>query len=168
MTAGYNGASNELSMGHADSSGGMNNGILNKSSSRPPLNSNVWPEELLEHWSRSGSGSLTPLTEPRNVCVENGHDYRPYSYPVHDPVSAAAMGLIPVEVIPIELDITTLYEIQDRRKEKSGSRKDIPPQVRSVCTRAFLRIERADKSTSVDALRIEPHNKRIGTGEIRR
>jgi hypothetical protein len=57
---------------------------------------------------------------------------------VHDPVSAAAMGLIPVEVIPIELDIKNYYESYDRRPVKRNNRKNISPQVCLVCNRGHL------------------------------
>jgi hypothetical protein len=80
-------------------------------------------------------------------------------------VPAAATGLIPVEVMPIKLDIASSYETQDRGRKNS---RDVPPLVLSVCSGGPLCITRADKPTSVDALRIEPRSEHIGTGEIRR
>lgn len=49
---------------------------------------------------------------------------------MQDPVTAAAMGLIPVE-----LDIEGLYETQDRRRKKSSDDKVVPPHVHSVSRR---------------------------------
>jgi hypothetical protein len=40
-----------------------------------------------------------------NICGKNGNIYNPYSYPVHDAVFTAAIGLAPVEAIRIESDI---------------------------------------------------------------
>jgi hypothetical protein len=87
---------------------------------------------------------------------------------MHNPVSVAAMGLIPVEVMPIELDIASFYETQNRQRKNGRDGKDIPPHVHSVCSGGPPPMKRADKSTSVDALRIEPRNERFGTGKIRR
>jgi hypothetical protein len=91
-----------------------------------------------------------------------------YPFPMYSPVSAAAMGLLPVEEIPIEIDVTRFYETQDLQTKKSRDRKDITLHMRLVCSGGPTRPRRADKSTSVDLLRIEPRSERIGTGEIRR
>jgi hypothetical protein len=58
---------------------------------------------------------------------ENVAEYLRHAYPVQDPVTASAMGLIPVE-----LDIDGLYETQDRRRKKSSAEKVVPPHVHSV------------------------------------
>ena len=86
-----------------------------------------------------------------------------YPFPMYSPVSAAAMGLL-----PIELDVTRFYETQDLQTKKSRDRKDITLHMRLVCSGGPTRPRRADKSTSVDLLRIEPRSERIGTGGIRR
>jgi hypothetical protein len=78
------------------------------------------------------------------------------------------MGLIPVQVMPIELDIASFYETQDRQRKNSRDGKDIPLHVHSVYSVRPASTERADKSTSVDAIRIEPRNERIGIGEIKK
>jgi hypothetical protein len=52
---------------------------------------------------------------------------RQFSYPVRDPESAAALGLIPVE-----LDIESLYEVQDRSRRKSANKKPLAPLALSV------------------------------------
>jgi hypothetical protein len=56
-----------------------------------------------------------------------------FSYPVRDPESAAAMGLIPVE-----LDIESLYEVQDRKRRKSANKKPHASQALSVCTNQHI------------------------------
>ena len=98
---------------------------------------------------------------------ENGNVYKPYPFPVHNPL-AAATASIPVEVIPVQLDIASFYEIQDREKKRTRDRKDIPLHVRSVRCSGLPHLKRPDKFTSVDALRIEPRNEHVGRGEIRR
>jgi hypothetical protein len=99
------------------------------------------------------------------IYSESGHRFLQYSYPVQDPVTAAAMGLIPVEMIPVELDIESLYETQDRRRKKSGNGKDVPPHVHSVGSRYTRTVKKeADGSTSVGALRIERRSGRFVTG----
>jgi AP-1-like transcription factor len=60
---------------------------------------------------------------------DNVAEYLRNAYPVQDPVTAASMGLIPVE-----LDIDGLYETQDRRRKKSTGDKAVPPHVHSVRT----------------------------------
>jgi hypothetical protein len=62
-----------------------------------------------------------------NIYGENVAEYLRNAYPVQDPVTASAMGLIPVE-----LDIDGLYETQDRRRKQSSSEKVVPPHVHSV------------------------------------
>jgi hypothetical protein len=166
MTARYNGvsATSQLYLGPADGRGEMYNSTSTKSpSDPPPLNSSVQPEELLEHQS----GSLTPWQGHESTCGENRDFHKPYAFPRHSPRSAAAIGLIPVEVMPIELDIANFDDTQDRQGKMSRDGKDIPPNL-AVCSRGLLRLKNAEKSTSVDALRIEPRNERIETGEIRR
>jgi hypothetical protein len=83
-----------------------------------------------------------------------------YLYPVQEPVLAAAMGLVPAE-----LEIEGLYEYQDRRSKKGGSDKVVSPHVQSVCKRYTPIPKKADNSTSVGALRIEPRNRRSVTGK---
>ena len=90
-----------------------------------------------------------------------------YPFPMYSPVSAAAMGLLPVEEIPIELDVARFYETQDLQTKKSNDGKGITVHMRLVCSGGPTRPGRADKSTSVDVLRIEPRSERIGTGEVR-
>ena len=85
-----------------------------------------------------------------------------YPFPMYSPVSAAAMGLL-----PIELDVTRFYETQDLQTKKSNDGKGITVHMRLVCSGGPTRPGRADKSTSVDVLRIEPRSERIGTGEVR-
>lgn len=65
-----------------------------------------------------------------NIYSEHVPGFLRHAYPVQDPVTAAAMGLIPVE-----LDIEGLYETQDRRRKKSTSDKVVPPHVHSVGSR---------------------------------
>jgi hypothetical protein len=77
------------------------------------------------------------------------------------------MGLIPVEVMPIELDIAS-FSTQDQQRKHSRDGKDIPLHVHSVYRVRTASTKRANKSNSVDALRIEPRNERIGIGEIKR
>ena len=86
---------------------------------------------------------------------------------MNSPVSAAAMGLLPVEEIPIELDVARFYETQDLQTKKGRDGKDITLHMRLVCSGGPTCPTRADKSTSVDELRIEPRSECIGTGEIR-
>jgi hypothetical protein len=77
---------------------------------------------------------------------------------VQDAASVAEMRLIPVE-----LDTKGLYEDYDRRRRKSGNEKDVAPHVQ-VYNRYTPTHNKADESTSVDALRIEPHSKRFAKG----
>lgn len=72
----------------------------------------------------------------------------------------AAIGLAPVEAIRIESDI------EERRREKSTDGSDVLPHVRSVCNIYPPRMNRADESSSVGALRIESRSERIGEGKI--
>ena len=58
-----------------------------------------------------------------------------YSYPVPDPVSAAATGVIPVELLPAELDIEGLYESPGRRRGDNRSGKVVPAHVHLVRNR---------------------------------
>ena len=78
------------------------------------------------------------------------------------------MGLIPVEVVPIELDIANFYETQEQQRSSSRDRNDIPQHAQLVYRVRTASTKRANKSKSVDALRIEPRNERIGIGEIKR
>jgi hypothetical protein len=43
------------------------------------------------------------------------------------------MGLIPVNVTPIESDIAGFYEKRERGRKRSRDGNDIPPNVLSVC-----------------------------------
>jgi hypothetical protein len=75
------------------------------------------------------------------------------------------MGLIPVEMIPVELDIEGLYDTQDRRRKKSGDGKDVAPHVHSVGSKYTRTVKRdADGSASVGALRIERRSGLFVTG----
>ena len=56
-------------------------------------------------------------------------------YPVPDPVSAAAMALVPVGLLPAELDIEDLYGLQDRRRKHNISDKAHQAHVHSVRNR---------------------------------
>jgi hypothetical protein len=157
-------ATRQLYLGPTDRSSEMYNSISTKSpSDPPPLNSSVQPEELLEHQS----GSLMPWQGHESTYGENRDFHKPYIFPRYSPRSAIEIGLIPVEVMPIELDITNFDETQDRQGKMSRDGKDIPPNL-IVCSRGLLRLKNTNKSTSVDALRIEPRNERIETGERRR
>jgi hypothetical protein len=69
-----------------------------------------------------------------------------------------------MRLIPVELDIKGLYEDYDRRRRKSGDEEAVAPHVR-VCNRYTPTHNKAAESTSVDALRIEPHRKRFAKGE---
>jgi hypothetical protein len=60
----------------------------------------------------------------------NDYGYVQYSFPVHDSESAAATGLIPVE-----LDFKGHCEDQDRGRKESACDKVIPPHVLSVSKR---------------------------------
>lgn len=72
------------------------------------------------------------------------------------------MGLIPVEVMPSDLDITSPC------KSDKPQRKKIPPQVQSVRNRGLSYPERADGFSSVDALKIELRSGLFGTGSRRK
>jgi hypothetical protein len=50
-----------------------------------------------------------------------------YLFPVQDPTSAAAMGLIPAE-----FDIESFYNSQDNRSKMSSDNKIVPPGVQAV------------------------------------
>jgi hypothetical protein len=102
------------------------------------------------------------------VFNENGNVYKPYPFPVHNPKLEAATASVPVEVIPVELDVAGFYEIQDGEKKRNRDRKDVPLHVCSVRSGGLPHLKRPDKFPSVDVLRIEPRNEHIGTGEIRR
>jgi hypothetical protein len=78
-----------------------------------------------------------------------------FSYPVQGPQSATAMGLIPVE-----LDIDSLYEVHCHGKRKGTSEKPVASHVHSVCTNQWTPpYNKAEEPLSVGALRIEPHRR---------
>jgi hypothetical protein len=64
----------------------------------------------------------------------------------------------------VGLDIKSLYEGYDHRKRECGNEKAVSPHVQ-VCNRCTPVHNKADKSTSVDALKIEPHSRRFAKGE---
>jgi septation ring formation regulator EzrA len=72
---------------------------------------------------------------------------------VKDAASVAAIGLMPVE-----LNVRSLYEDLDRRRRKSGNEKSAGPQLQ-VCNGYTPIYNKANESTSVDALRIERHSR---------
>jgi hypothetical protein len=74
---------------------------------------------------------------------------------VKDAASVAAMG-----VIPVELNVESLYEDLDRRRRKSGNEKIVAPQLQ-VGNGYTPIYNNANESTSVDALRIERHSMRF-------
>jgi hypothetical protein len=77
---------------------------------------------------------------------------------VKDAASVAAIGLMPVE-----LNVKSLYEDLDHRR-KSGNEKPVAPQLQ-VCNGYTPIYNKANKSTSVDALRIERHSRRFAKGK---
>jgi hypothetical protein len=86
-----------------------------------------------------------------------------FSYPVQDPESATAMGLIPVE-----LDIDSLYEVHCHGKRKSTSEKPVASHVHSVCTNQLIPpYNKAEEPLSVGALRIEPRRRPSVKGKRR-
>jgi hypothetical protein len=78
---------------------------------------------------------------------------------VKDAASVAAMGLIPVE-----LNVKSLYEDLDHRRRKSGNKKSAGPQLQ-VCNGYTSIYNKANESTSVDVLRIERHSRRFAKRE---
>lgn len=162
MIAGNKGKSARSQLPLGPASGGTNHCTSSKSSCSPPLNASVRPTELLVHWS----GSLMLYQGHESVCGDNRNAYNLYLFSMYDPLSVEAMGLIPVEVVPIELDIAGVYETQDRQRKNNRNKKDVPPDVISVCSRGPPCLKRPDKSISVDLPRIEPRNERFGTEKI--
>ena len=63
-----------------------------------------------------------------NTYSQSGYRQMQHSFPEQDPVSAAAMGLIPVE-----FDIGSFYKSQDHRSKKGTDDKAVPTDVQSVC-----------------------------------
>jgi hypothetical protein len=78
---------------------------------------------------------------------------------VKDAASVAAMGLMPVE-----LNVKSLYEDIDRRRRKSGNEKTVAPQLQ-VGNGYTPIYNKANESTSVDVLRIERHSRRFAKRE---
>jgi hypothetical protein len=78
---------------------------------------------------------------------------------VKNAASVATMGLVPVE-----LNVKSLYEDLDRRSRKSGNERSETPQlkVRNEYTSIY---NKANESISVDALRIGRHRKRFAKRE---
>jgi hypothetical protein len=64
---------------------------------------------------------------------------------------------------PFELEIEDLYGDYDRTKRKCTSEKALTPMV-LVCNSSPIH-NKADDSTSVDVLRIEPRNRRFANGK---
>jgi hypothetical protein len=87
---------------------------------------------------------------------------------MYDPASAAAMGLMPVEVRPLELHVENLCKAPECGRKKSRNGKDTPPHVLAVCRRDLAGLKTADRSTSVDAIRIESPSEIFGTGKRER
>lgn len=130
MTARYNGgsANSNLYLSSVDISGCEGDSASSESSACSPLNLYVRPPEPLE-------------ISVEHQCLEQGYEniyregtdeFMKYSYPVlvQDPVSAAAIGMIPVE-----LDIEGCYETQDRQQKKNENERVVPLHVLSVCNR---------------------------------
>jgi hypothetical protein len=67
-------------------------------------------------------------------------------------------------LVPVELDIKSLYEGYDRMRRECGNEKVVTPNLR-VGNRCTPIHNKANESTSVDALRIEPHSKHFAKGE---
>jgi len=67
-------------------------------------------------------------------------------------------------LMPVELNVKSLYEDLDRRRRKSANEKTVAPhlQVGNGCTPIY---NKANESTSVDALRIERHSRRFAKRE---
>jgi hypothetical protein len=78
---------------------------------------------------------------------------------VQDAASAAVIGLIPAE-----LNVKSLYEDLDRRRGKSGNERTVALQLQ-VGNGYTPIYNKANESTSVDALRTGRHSKRFATGE---
>jgi hypothetical protein len=85
---------------------------------------------------------------------------RQYPYPLQD----AAASVAATELIPVELDIKSLYEGYDHRRRECGNEKAVSPHVQ-VCNGCTPIHNKADEITSVDALKIEPHSRRFAKGE---
>jgi hypothetical protein len=82
-----------------------------------------------------------------------------YSFPVQDPVSAAEMGLIPVE-----FDSESFRNPDEHMSKTSRDGKIVPSDVLSVCKTCTPSLTNA-KSTSVGVLRIEPHSGHFVIGQ---
>lgn len=85
-----------------------------------------------------------------------------YLCSIQDPVSAAAIGLIPVE-----LDSMGPYEDHDYGKRDSRNKKAVAPHVLSVCKKYIPPYNKklTVYLTSVDVPKIEPHSGHFVTGK---
>jgi len=103
MTAEYNGGSSisELHLYHED----ISRGTYNDSTA-----------------SECTADSLLNTNGHVDICSWSGYEKTQYSFPIQDPVSATAMGLMPVE-----FDTGSFYNPQNHRSKKSADYEITPP-----------------------------------------